>query len=519
MVKHKGASNNQAGAYKPPKRLAGVRKIKDKGSKKLKEVFIKKISQPNNNSVHNALKLKDIDKKYEGNKSKKMVKENFPSEEVEGDEFPQDIIEEDVGNKGVKKGKKKKSHKLKKNEEYSSEVVDDIGDEALRNKSAKKIKKKKFDKYSSEKVEEDDVSGEISEDEDGSIPLEGAEFAGDISEQDIDSDDDLSLNEDELPVPPDVTTSEEESSEDDRDEEEEQEEGVNEDESNENQIEKDSEELRTIFVGNLPKSVTKIQLKKWFSKYGTVESVRLRCAPIADPVIPKKLAVIKQSFHEERNNIHGFVKFSTSEEANGALAANGQPFDETHHIRVDIAGKIGQKKQYDDKKAIFIGNVPFNAEEDQLRDLFADCGDISCIRIVRDKHTAVGKGFAYINFASRHSVRLALEKHGIELNGRRLRIQKVLYNQEVESIPLSKLNKRINYRRNNDEDNKVSNIMKFKKKKKNKASEQFEFQGLSSKKDVKRKKMKKKKKKLKLQRETLKKVLNTEGNNKRQVTF
>jgi RNA recognition motif-containing protein len=50
---------------------------------------------------------------------------------------------------------------------------------------------------------------------------------------------------------------------------------------------------KTIFVGNLPKEITQEKIKKMFSKYGKISSVRLRSAPIEDPRVAKKVAVIK----------------------------------------------------------------------------------------------------------------------------------------------------------------------------------------------------------------------------------
>ena len=38
------------------------------------------------------------------------------------------------------------------------------------------------------------------------------------------------------------------------------------------------------------------------------------------------------------------------------------------------------------------------AEEDDLWKMFESCGKISGIRLIRDRRTGIGKGFAYINF-------------------------------------------------------------------------------------------------------------------------
>jgi nucleolar protein 12 len=114
-------------------------------------------------------------------------------------------------------------------------------------------------------------------------------------------------------------------------------------------------DARSIFVGNVPHCVTVKKVKKMFQKYGTVESVRLRCPPLADPRVPKKVAVIKRDFHPDRNSMHAFVRFLDAESAQKALVANGTVFED-HHIRVDMASG---KTDHDQKKAVFLGNVPF----------------------------------------------------------------------------------------------------------------------------------------------------------------
>lgn len=43
-------------------------------------------------------------------------------------------------------------------------------------------------------------------------------------------------------------------------------------------------------------------------------------------------------------------------------------------------------------------NFP-DAEEDALRDHFDECGDITNVRIIRDKKTGLGKGIGYVQFS------------------------------------------------------------------------------------------------------------------------
>ncbi|XP_045459989.1 RNA-binding protein 34 [Harmonia axyridis] len=176
---------------------------------------------------------------------------------------------------------------------------------------------------------------------------------------------------------------------------------------------------RTIFVGNVPLTATKIKFKKFFNKYGKVESVRFRCPPVKNINSSKKVTVIKGEYHPERSSWISYVKFQTEEDAKKALEANGEIYKD-HHLRVSIC-KSDEK--HDESKAIFIGNLTPNTEDDQLWQTFQSCGNIESVRIVRDSNTGMGKGFAYINFTSSDSVQLALEMEDVKINKRVIRIQ------------------------------------------------------------------------------------------------
>lgn len=94
-------------------------------------------------------------------------------------------------------------------------------------------------------------------------------------------------------------------------------------------------------------------------------------------------------------------------------------------------------------KAIFIGNLKFginppgakietrvknktifitDTEEEELWKFFEICGEISSVRLIRDKKTNVGKGFGYVNFTTSDAVELALQMEDVKFKGRDLRI-------------------------------------------------------------------------------------------------
>jgi len=177
-------------------------------------------------------------------------------------------------------------------------------------------------------------------------------------------------------------------------------------------------EKRTIFVGNLPTTSKKKQLKKLFADFGKVETVRFRCAGRPDLKTTKKVAVITGKFHDDRDNINAYVRFFKEEEALAACAHNGQVV-EGHTIRVDMAL---DGKKHDQKKAIFLGNLHFSTKEDDVKKVFEKCGEILDVRLVRDSTTGIGKGFGYVNFATADAVELAVRLNKVEINGRQARV-------------------------------------------------------------------------------------------------
>ena len=47
---------------------------------------------------------------------------------------------------------------------------------------------------------------------------------------------------------------------------------------------------------------------------------------------------------------------------------------------------------------MFVGNLPFDVQDEDLYRYFLRCGDIEFVRVVRDKKTNIGKGFGYVQF-------------------------------------------------------------------------------------------------------------------------
>ncbi len=58
---------------------------------------------------------------------------------------------------------------------------------------------------------------------------------------------------------------------------------------------------------------------------------------------------------------------------------------------------------------IYVGNLPYNATEDDLRKAFAAFGDVSTVNLITDKFTGQSKGFAFVEMESNSSADAAIK--------------------------------------------------------------------------------------------------------------
>ncbi|MGA7272254.1 MAG: RNA-binding protein [Acidimicrobiia bacterium] len=72
---------------------------------------------------------------------------------------------------------------------------------------------------------------------------------------------------------------------------------------------------------------------------------------------------------------------------------------------------------------IYVGNLPFDAQEGDLRSLFADYGDIDSASVITDRQTGRSRGFGFVELADKAQGAKAIDRlDGHEWNGRRLTV-------------------------------------------------------------------------------------------------
>mmetsp|Transcript_4010 Transcript_4010/g.2717 ORF Transcript_4010/g.2717 Transcript_4010/m.2717 type:complete len:130 (+) Transcript_4010:1012-1401(+) len=71
---------------------------------------------------------------------------------------------------------------------------------------------------------------------------------------------------------------------------------------------------------------------------------------------------------------------------------------------------------------IYVSNIPYHFREEDLDDLFGDCGKIISIRMPEDKLTRRNKGFGFVKMDSERSARKALKYDGHRVENRPLKV-------------------------------------------------------------------------------------------------
>jgi RNA recognition motif-containing protein len=72
---------------------------------------------------------------------------------------------------------------------------------------------------------------------------------------------------------------------------------------------------------------------------------------------------------------------------------------------------------------LYVGNLPFSATDDTLRDLFSQAGQVESARIITDRDTGRSKGFGFVEMSSDQEASEAIKRfNGQDMEGRSLTV-------------------------------------------------------------------------------------------------
>ncbi|MCJ1397384.1 Nucleolar protein 12 [Xylographa trunciseda] len=163
-----------------------------------------------------------------------------------------------------------------------------------------------------------------------------------------------------------------------------------------------------------------------------ISSFRFRSTAYADSSLPKKAAFAKKDLKDATTkSTNAYVVYSTAIAAREAVKKLNGTVVLDRHLRVD---GVAHPTATDHRRCVFVGNLGFVDDESAIRAAedaergetkarkqkqpadveeglwrqFGKAGAVESVRVVRDKTTRVGKGFAYVQFKDPNAVERAL---------------------------------------------------------------------------------------------------------------
>lgn len=188
------------------------------------------------------------------------------------------------------------------------------------------------------------------------------------------------------------------------------------------------------FLSSLPKGDTPHK----------IESIRFRSVAFSDTSLPKRAAYAKKEIMDNTtHSTNAYVVYTTEVAARKAPAILNGTVVLDRHLRVD---SVAHPAPVDHKRCVFVGNLAFvdkenpkddeednnkkkrkkdtppaDVEEGLWRTFNQHCkthdttptnGPVESVRVIRDRNTRIGKGFAYVQFYNPNSVESALTLNG-----------------------------------------------------------------------------------------------------------
>lgn len=71
---------------------------------------------------------------------------------------------------------------------------------------------------------------------------------------------------------------------------------------------------------------------------------------------------------------------------------------------------------------IFISNLPYTLTQDQIRECFAQFGEVQAVRLARERETQQSRGFAFVEMEPTAALVAITDLHGRSWGGRTLRV-------------------------------------------------------------------------------------------------
>ena len=83
-----------------------------------------------------------------------------------------------------------------------------------------------------------------------------------------------------------------------------------------------------------------------------------------------------------------------------------------------------------DTKTLYVGNLPYRANEHMVKELFEQHGTVFSVRLLKDKHTGKRRGFGFVEVALKDADKIIDKLNDNEYQERTLKVREAKQKQE-----------------------------------------------------------------------------------------
>ena len=189
---------------------------------------------------------------------------------------------------------------------------------------------------------------------------------------------------------------------------------------------KSNEENKQVFIKGISPDITEEELKEYIN--------------IKAPLIEYKNIRLVLDMNG-KNKGFAFVDFNNQNEAKKFIDIMNDNKNENIKLKnseLICAFCLSPKSGKNDKRTLFINNLPFDVTKEQIKETFCDFGKILDIRIIYNPHTQKPRGYGYVEFEDENSIdKIINSDKTFEINGRKITVSK--------SISVEKLRNAVKY--------------------------------------------------------------------------
>lgn len=90
-----------------------------------------------------------------------------------------------------------------------------------------------------------------------------------------------------------------------------------------------------------------------------------------------------------------------------------------------LVGKGGSNEQDADTSisTLYVGNLPYRANEAAVRELFSEYGQVQSVRLMKDKHTGKRRGFGFVEISAADADKAVASLNDSEFQQRTLKVR------------------------------------------------------------------------------------------------